>query len=304
MTFDSYDGHPTAAGFVSQLVGDAPAFSLAGFYEALVVGRRCVDEVGNRSRNAVEYVVRLVETGEDVPAVALERSFGQKDGEEVLYRPATRSLTDGVMFSRGTRASDTDGDYVVVFFLGGARERAVILGALAHAGARYAARKADGERRLVVHQGARVEMRDDGSQVSTSPPVEGASSTVEVAANGDVLVSHRSGSRVHLAGDVVKLDGRAAAGVLLGFAAVEAAVRGDSFTSAVSAPMAAAAQVLAAAAAAFGAGILPGSPAAIENPILAPLLETLTTAVVAYLVAVQAALGAVPSTLSAKVKVE
>lgn len=165
MITEHYDGHPIQAGSRGgQLSGHFAEFSIAGFSECLVVARRYVDQDGNRQRTSVEYDVRDMNTGAKITNVrALQRSFGMQNGEEIVYHPASKALPDNVQLSMRTIAQDTDGDLVVVGFLGGSRGQAVIFGQLPHGNVAYAAKAADGERRFLVHNGTTVQIKADGS---------------------------------------------------------------------------------------------------------------------------------------------
>lgn len=291
---ENYDGHPVQAGLAPE---QPRSQQMIGFVTGVVVARRCVDEPGNRMRNCTEYDVRDVATGQVYHhAVALQNSQGVENGEEVTYKPATKSLLSRA-FGMFTRANDSNGDLVLLGFVGGSRDRPVILGSLAHQRARYAAKKEDGERRFVVHQGTTVEMRDDGSSVLTRN-----GSTVTVTPDGDVRVDHRSGSRVHCDGDQVKLDGRAVEGVLLGFSAEEQVIRGTSFNATVAEPKVLADAETNVALAGYVADL--GLPASAAVPVTRGELAALIAILVTYVTQDATAFGAVAATLSAKVRTE
>lgn len=218
---ESYDGHPQQAGINAPI--DSPGYALAGLVVGLVVDRCGVDEPGNRRRNSVEYRVRDVHTGQFYEGVqALDRLHGMSNGEEVVYHATTRGL-DGVALSPGARAVDTDGDLVLVGFVGGSRDRAVILGALPHMRSSYGARRGEGDVRRLVHNDVSVEINDGGT-VTVS---RGKMTMVwEVQDEDTTTVKFRGGSGAVFNLDIQPREHGPA--VLLGADASQASVRGDS----------------------------------------------------------------------------
>lgn len=291
----SYDNHPQVPGGDAPIVGRFPAYSNVGTIECLVVGRRYVDEPGNRLRNAVVYDVRNLATGQVMPAVpALQTLHGLANGGEGVYHPATKNLRGGV-FDGSTRASDTDGDIVLVGFVGGVYDRPVILGALAHPEAPYGAKAEDGERRFVIHQGTRIQVRKDGSA-----EVDREGTKVEITASGDVLVDHKDGSKVHCEGSVVKLDGTAVAGIILGFQAADAVIRGTTFDATVAKPLAVADVAAASTVLDLAATVIASPAPFVTKDQFATLLAILGT----YLGAEASAMSATTAALSKKVVTE
>ncbi len=186
MPIEYYDGHPMQAGVhAGKLSGRFPEFSGVGLIECVVIARRYVDaQDGNRMRTSVEYDVRSLETGQTIPNVrTLSRLSGLDNGDEAVYHPASRALSDNASFSFRTSALDSDGDVVVVGFLSGSRETAVIVGALPHGEVRYGAKAADGERRFLQHNGTTAQIKADGSF-----EVARGDTSVSVAKDGVVTI--------------------------------------------------------------------------------------------------------------------
>lgn len=164
---DAYDGHPIQAGArAGRLQGRHAAFSQIGFIEAVVVALRYAGDPGNRQQNSPEYDVRDLTTGSILTHVrALQSVSGLSNGDERVYHAASKTLS-GATFSKMSAAADTDGDYVLVGFIAGARENAVILGALPHLRSIYGAKAADGvkgERRFLTQNGTTAIIAQDGT---------------------------------------------------------------------------------------------------------------------------------------------
>jgi phage gp45-like len=187
--YEGYDGTPLQPGACEAdhaLTNHDSQFSMIGHRECVIVGVRYTDDSGSRSRAYVEYECRDLHTGEVYTNVRrLEAMGGMTDGDDNVMRvqqqirPGARSSK----LTRFTRANDTDGDRVLVAFIGGARSRGVIVGVLTHSYAQYGAKTSDGERRLTTHKGT----------------------SVEIKSNGEYVVTHKSGTVLHLMdnGDVV-----------------------------------------------------------------------------------------------------
>jgi len=219
---DAYDGHPRQAGVGTVLVGSLSGYSISGLVEALVIDRRFVDEDGNRNRTGVEYDLRDTATGQPIHgARSLERSGGVSNGEEVVYHPASRNLNGGSFSKTTTRARDTDGDIVLVGFLNGSRERAVILGAIPRGtSSSYASASSNGERRVVRHYDTVFEVKEDGTASITR--IVGSSPTkVTITPEGNIVVEGPTDRSFH-----VQLEGTGS--IQLGMDAVHPAVKGDN----------------------------------------------------------------------------
>lgn len=164
MASEHYDGHPIQAGSTTGLLGRFSEFQNVGYVECLVVARYFVDDPGNTMKLDVEYDLRRLDTGMPLTNVrVLQGAFGLQNGNETVLHPASKGVRDNVQFSKRTKAMDTDGDRVVVGFIGGALAQAVIVGALPHGDVAYGAKAADGERRFLVHNGTTAQIKADGS---------------------------------------------------------------------------------------------------------------------------------------------
>lgn len=185
---EAYDGHPIQAGSrAGRLTGVYADTSQVGLVEGLVIALRYVDHVGgNRMRNAVEYDVRDIKSGFVFSNVrALQTVAGLTNGDERIYHAASKTLS-GKPFSKYSPAQDTDGDYVLVGFISGARANAVILGALPHVRATYNAHSVDGqqgERRFLTQNGTTAMIAQDGAFT-----IARADTVITVAVDGSVAV--------------------------------------------------------------------------------------------------------------------
>lgn len=173
MSDTAYDGTPIQAGVLETgMTGRFPQFSILGIREMVVVGRRYKKDQFNRSKTQVEYTVRDLKTGDTFPgARRLDILSGPVNGEDNVLHPAgkIRKNTAGEVGTQ-TPATSTDGDRVAVAFLEGSRSQPVILGVFRHPDATYGATEADGERRLIAHNGAFVEIDKDGNvRVAPAP---------------------------------------------------------------------------------------------------------------------------------------
>jgi hypothetical protein len=186
----TFDGTPIQAGLQESsytLTGQYPEFSALGQREMVIVDRQFVDDENNQSKSAVEYTCRDLVTGEVIHGVRrLVTNGGLDDGDDAPLRAAAQlrpTAHPTTPFSQSTPASDTDGDRVLVGFVEGSRQRAVIFGVLTHRDARYGATKADGDRRLTVHKGTSIEIKQDGTYVITR-----GSAIITITADGEVRI--------------------------------------------------------------------------------------------------------------------
>lgn len=167
MTRDTaYDGTPIQAGMQEHsLTGTYPQFSILGHREMVVIGRRYKEDKFNRSHTQVEYTVRDLRTGDVFPGARVINTLsGALNGEDVVLHPAgqiRKNTTGNLGFQ--TPAVSTDGDRVLVAFLEGSRSQPVIIGVFRHPDATYGATEEDGERRLIIHNGAQIEIDKDGN---------------------------------------------------------------------------------------------------------------------------------------------
>lgn len=166
MTDIAYDGTPIQAGVTEHaLTGRYPQFSIIGHREMVVIGRRYKKDKFNRSKTQVEYIVRDIKTGDTFPgARRVDALGGALNGEDNVLHPAgkiRKNTTGDIGFQ--TPAVSTDGDRVLVTFLEGSRSQPVIVGVFRHPDATYGATEQDGERRLIVHNGAQIEIDKDGN---------------------------------------------------------------------------------------------------------------------------------------------
>lgn len=184
MTAEYWDGHPIQAGTRTGRLDGFAEFSGAGLLECVVIARYAVDAPNNRSRIGNEYDVRPLGKGHIINNVrTLQSLFGLSNGSEVIYHTATKNLDDNGKFQKHTPAVQLDGDIVVIGFISGAREQAVILGALPHSRSAYGAKEADGERRFMLHNETTVQIKADGSfELSRKNTV------VNVDVNGNVSI--------------------------------------------------------------------------------------------------------------------
>lgn len=269
----TYDGTPIQAGTQPhhvELTGQQPHYSIIDLREAVVVSRRFVDEPGNRSHSYVEYDCRDLHSME--PYVACRRLnliAGLDDGEDHVLRPASGLLPGAIgNVSETTPAINTDGDRVLVGFINGSRSRCVILGVLTHVYSRYGAERSDGERRLWLHKGTRIEIKKDGTYVVKA-------------------ISTSTG---------VSIDGHP---VKLGENATQPMIRGDDFKTLVMQELQSASTSLQAAAATATAQLIPGTlPSTIAS------LTTVIGALSSLASLLAAAYSQYPGSLSSKNLVE
>jgi hypothetical protein len=260
---------PSTAGLeATGHTGRDPAYSLVGLVQMVVVASHPTDDPVNRSKYEVEYDCRDLRTGVIYRnCIRLSEMSGMLDGDDdVLHAASTLLTTGGLVKSRSTPAKDTDGDRVLVGFAEGSRGQPVILGVFRHSNAKYGAKITDGERRLTVHQGTSIEIKDDGSYVIT----------------GVGLVS---------------IDGTT---IKLGAQATQFAIRAADLNTYVLQPISSACATLSAAAVtAIGEiGLAP------SVATLATALATILGAIEAACGAIQNAIAAFPSAVSSKVEVE
>ncbi len=178
------------------LTGQAPHFSCVGLREMVVVDVVYADQPNNRSGSYPEYVLRDLQTGEFLPGARRLTSLSDpNNGEDVVIHPA-RNLLPGIKpqkFNKSTPSKVTDGSRVLVGFIEGSFSRPVIVGVFAHPSATYGAKAADGERRLVTHQGTSVEIKQDGTYVITHK----TGATVQILPEGDILQTPASGKAIY-----------------------------------------------------------------------------------------------------------
>ena len=170
----SWDGQPIQAGLQNRSVvlsGNARSYSMFGLHEMVVVDRKYVGEPGNRSHAQVVYACRNLHTGDVIQGCRrLDVMSGQVNGDDDVLHPSTTPLPGTKLSKTGiaqTPAQSTDGDRVLVGFIGGSRIRPVIVDVFRHSLAQYGATKADGERRLTTHMGTNIEIKKDGQYVIT-----------------------------------------------------------------------------------------------------------------------------------------
>jgi len=207
VTDTAYDGTPIQSGLLNtSLTGRAAGFTMIGMREAVVVSRRAVDEKGNRSRKAVEYDCRDLQTGDIYPACRrLDHMSGALNGDDDVLHPATNLRTGAKnKLDRQTPANQTDGDQVLIGFVEGSRNKPVIVGVFRHPDATYGAKVADGERRYTTHGGTSVEITSQG----VWRVLHKSGATLEVMDSGDVKVIPAPGKTI-LLGDagLTALDG-------------------------------------------------------------------------------------------------
>jgi hypothetical protein len=183
----AYDGTPVQGGMQEhELTGTYPQFSILGVREMVVVGRRYSKDNNNRSKTQVEYAVRDLRTGDVFPGARVANTLsGAVNGEDIVLHPAQK-IRKGSTGAIGlhTPAASTDGDRVLVAFLEGSRSQPVIIGVFRHPDATYGAVEADGERRLIMHNGLSFLINKDGELIITHK----SGSTMRFADNGDVEI--------------------------------------------------------------------------------------------------------------------
>lgn len=300
----TYDGHPVPGSEGQPYGGRLPAFSEIGLVEAVVVDRRYVDDPGNRFRNAVEYDVRDLRDGNIIPNVrTLQSKFGVLNGQEIVYHPASKRISGTSSVDKSTRSIDTDGDVVLVGFIGGSRLNAVILGGLAHASTSYGAKRVDGERRFTVHGETKVTMASDG-RVKVERPTDSGTTTVQIIPDGDIFMDHWAGAKIHFDNTQVKVDGAADAGILLGFDATRHVMAGEDFVTKVSSPTSLAAATLAGVASIQAAAQASDAASGIATHLTTRALQALLQAIVVFASHLSENMGNVPTTFVDKVRVK
>lgn len=197
----SNDGQPIQAGLQHHsvvLTGNAPSFSMFGLHEMLVVDRKYVKDKGNRSRSQVEYTCRDLHTGDLIVGCRrLDVMSGLTNGDDDVLHPSMQMRPGVAPAKSGIKqapAQDTDGDRVLVGFIGGSRSRAAIIGVFRHSLATYGATAENGERRLTMHQGTTIEIQQDGQYVITHK----TGSVITLLTSGDVQVKPASGKDVFI----------------------------------------------------------------------------------------------------------
>lgn len=216
----------------TQVAGVYPAYSKSALAEGVVVAIRYIDDDRNLSKKYTEYDVRDLRTGQIYTNCRrLHAMAGQDDGDDDILRPAQKiEASPGFVFdARTSPLSNSDGDRVVVGFLGAAHSSAVILGVTPQRLTGYAAVRSDGRRRLTTHKGTSVEFKDDGAWVLTRNVDESRRTTLTFTPEGNIIFEQHDGARLHLDTAVTKLDSQEVAGILLGFAAEEQVIRGNAF---------------------------------------------------------------------------
>jgi len=197
----SADGQPIQAGLLHEsvvLTNNSPSYSMFGLHEAVVVSRRYVKEPNNPSKVQVVYECRDLETGDVLPGCRqLSAMSGKTNGDDNVLHPSTQPMP-GVRVSKTginqTPAKSTDGDRVLLGFLGGSRTRPIIIGVFRHSSAEYGATVDDGERRLTIHQGTSIQIKSDGEYVVTHK----TGSVVTLLDSGDVQVRPAAGKDVFI----------------------------------------------------------------------------------------------------------
>lgn len=167
------------------LTGMSPHFSLVGIREMVVIAVLYKDQTGNRSRQYTEYVCRDIQTGEKVHARRIGELGDPNNGDDNIIHPA-KNLLPGAKpqkLNNNTPAKSTDGSRVLVGFVEGSHNRAVILGVFPHASQTFGALEVDGERRLTKHMGTTVEIKKDGQWVITHK----TGATMRITDAGDIV---------------------------------------------------------------------------------------------------------------------
>jgi hypothetical protein len=221
----SYDGYtPMAAIDGAQVTGRYAAYSKSATSEGVVVARYACDDEGNRSKKFTEYDVKELRTGQVFRGVRrLSESGGVDSGDDIPLRPAQKSAEQGTL-NNGTfdplesPLLSSDGDHVVLAFLQGSQDSAVITGVVPHTRSAYANTKADGDRKFSIHRGTSMETKDDGTfivrrhltPVAPGQPYkdDGNVTTLTIQANGDIELVHASGATLRVLEDgSVRADG-------------------------------------------------------------------------------------------------
>lgn len=229
-----YDNHIAMAGLhTARVAGQYPSFAKVAPAEGVVIAVRYVDEDRNRSKQYVEYDVRDLRSGQIYTNCRrLSTVSGQDDGEENILRAAQKlPETQGTFVFDPTVAplTQSDGDRVILNFVNGAHHSPVIVGVIQHRRMAYGAKRADGRRRFMTHQGTSFEIKQDGTYVITRNIDATTKTTLTLEPNGDFKAELPNGARLHLVKDQVMLDGKLDDGIRFGFAATERAVLGDLF---------------------------------------------------------------------------
>lgn len=189
------DDSPVQGGLEHQalaLTGQSAHFSNVGLREMVVVDVVFADQPNNRGGAYPEYVVRDIQTGEFLYGVRrLNLLSDPSNGDDNIIHPARNLLPDAKpqRFTKATPVKSTDGSRVLVGFIEGSHNRAVIVGVFAHPSATYGAKASDGERRFTVHKGTSVEIKQDG----TYTIIHKSGSTVVLNSDGDIITTPASG---------------------------------------------------------------------------------------------------------------
>lgn len=197
---DAYDATPLTAGTQTVNFSGSAGYDALSLREMLVVERIFVGDPGNQSQAGVEYTCRDMQTGLQVfHCRCISRMSGLENGDDDVLHPSTKLLESANVpgakptnHDKLTPAVYTDGDRVLVGFIGGTRTRPVILGVLRHAEAAYGATKEQGERRLTLHQGTSLELNKLGEYTITHK----SGATIKLHDNGDIQVTPASGGSV------------------------------------------------------------------------------------------------------------
>jgi hypothetical protein len=195
----SADGQPIQSGLQNSVVvltDNSPSYSMFGLHVMVVVALKYVKQPGSRSNAQVEYECRDIETGDILSGCRrLDVMSGLTNGDDDVLHPATKMRPGAPgKLSRQTPAQDTDGDRVLVGFIGGSRQRPVIIGVLRHTLATYGAQESDGERRLTTHMGTTIEIKKDGQYTITHK----TGATVNIDNDGNIQVRPAAGKDVFI----------------------------------------------------------------------------------------------------------
>lgn len=191
------DRHISMAGLSTVHVsGRYPSFSKVGHAEGVVIAVRFIDDERNTSKKYVEYDVRDLSTGQIYRNCRRANvAGGMDDGDDTPLRPAQKlhdNVSAGFNFDpRTAQLSQSDGDRVLVSFIGGAHISPVIIGVLPHNRTSYGSTRADGLRRFTTHKGTSVETKADGTY-----QVKRDGTTITLNADKTIEVAHESGSKL------------------------------------------------------------------------------------------------------------
>lgn len=335
----AYDGTPLQNGTAKPaLLGSFGQFSIMGERVCTIIERYFVDDPKNKSKRFVEYDVRDIETGIVYSHVRRkEDACSESSSEEVVLHAATKSIKEGKTFSKRQLSKETDGDLVLVGFIGGVASRGVITGSIATGEFTRGATKADGERRLIYHKGTLQEFLDDGSFTLTRDKTKitifadgtvqilkdkafisleenqvikiqsELAGSIEVSSEGVKVYGDISAqlAKAEVTSNFILLDGAPTFGVLLGQNAFDSVIRGDTFNSSFMQPLLSATQALSAILITQSALQAPDVNIPVPTQLTAVAVQTLLQAMNSFALILSVITGQFAAlSLSQKVKVE